>query len=360
MPKGMLLLEDGTFWEGEVFGSTDETFGEIVFNTAFTGYEEILTDPSYAGQIVVMTTPHVGNYGISLEDMESSRCHVRGFVVKEAEFFFSSWRAQKSLGAFLKEQSVFGLFGVDTRSLVKHLREKGAMRAVLSIRSKNPKVLLEKVKASPLMTGATFLNEVSISKIRHYSNLGPRILLYDFGFKKSILSYLLNFEFEVFVLPGETSPEEALDLKPNGIILSNGPGDPAALPRIIQNIKILLRAEIPILGICLGHQLLALALGAKTYKLKFGHRGGNHPVKNLDTGTVWITAHNHGFAVDPDTLPSRVRMTFQNLYDQTLEGFCHSDFPYFAVQFHPESAPGPHDAKGIFFEFKERLPKWNI
>lgn len=355
MSQGTLLLEDGALWEGEAFGASTEALGEAVFNTAFAGYEEVLTDPSYAGQIVVMSTPHVGNYGITMQDMESGRCHLRGFVVKEAVNAFSSWRGEKSLAAFLGEQNVFGLSGVDTRGIVKHLRKNGAMRAILSAGATEKETLLRKVRSSPSMNGASFLKEVTAGEISRHENAGPRVALYDFGMKRNILQSLIHENFEVFVLPAFTPAKEALALKPDAIVFSNGPGDPAASGDIVETVKTLAGSGIPVLGICLGHQLLARALGAQTYKLKFGHRGVNHPVKNVDTGEVAITSHNHGFAVEAESLPARVIPTYTNLYDATLEGFRHLDLPIQAVQFHPEAAPGPRDAMGLFAGFKSML-----
>lgn len=355
MQPGLFLLEDGTSWEGEVFGSTGEALGEAVFNTAFSGYEEVLTDPSYAGQIVVMAIPHLGNYGISLQDMESSRCYLKGFVVKNLSPIASSWRSQKTLQDFLAEQGVMGLSGVDTRGIVKHLRSQGAMRAMISSQTEDKKLLLKKVKDSPSMVGANFMNEVSSTRITHYENKGERIVLYDFGLKQNILKNLLNSGFEVFVVPAFTPPQDVLKLNPKGIVFSNGPGDPAALVDIIRNIQELLKANLPTLGICLGNQLMAAALGAKTYKLKFGHRGVNHPVKNLETGEVLITSHNHGFSIDANSLNDSLIPTYLDLYDNTLEGFRHRNHPWIGVQFHPEAAPGPHDASPVFAEFKKLI-----
>jgi len=353
MDSGILLLEDGAAWEGKTFGATGEGFGEAVFNTAFSGYQEVLTDPSYAGQIVVMSIPHLGNYGVNPEDMESSRCYLRGFVVKDVSAITSNWRSEKSLDAFLKEQHVIGLADVDTRGIVKHLRERGAMRAALSSNPKDQKKLLEQVKASPSMIGANFMKEVSLPKIEHHEGKGERVVLYDFGLKQNILKNLLDEGFEVYVVPAYTKAEEVLKLNPKGIVFSNGPGDPDALGEIVQNIRELMKANLPTLGICLGNQLMAQAMGAKTYKLKFGHRGVNHPVKNLETGEVAITSHNHGFAIDAKSLTSDLVPMYIDLYDQTLEGFRHKNRPWIAVQFHPEAAPGPHDAAPIFQEFKK-------
>lgn len=351
MEPGILLLEDGSQWEGALFGADHEAHGEAVFNTAFAGYEEVLTDPSYAGQIVVMTAPHLGNYGINLEDMESSRCHLKGFVMKDLSLVSSNWRSKETLEDFLSQQHVTALADVDTRDIVKHLRQKGAMRAAIAKSSCDCKALLERIQQSPSMEGADFVKEVSCAAISHHKNEGERIALYDFGLKQNILNNLLKLGFETWVLPASTPASEALNLKPKGILLSNGPGDPAALPDLIENTRALLKAEIPVMGICLGYQVLSLALGAKTYKLKFGHRGVNHPVKNLETGQISITSHNHGFAVDPDRFPQSLLQTYLNLYDNTLEGFRHRDFPFWGVQFHPEASPGPHDAVSIFQDF---------
>lgn len=353
MNSAILLLEDGTFWEGSSFGFSSEVTGEAVFNTAFSGYEEVLTDPSYAGQIVVMTAPHLGNYGITLDDMESSRCYLRGFVVKEKSPIDSNWRSKEALDRFLIDQNVIGLWDVDTRGIVKHLRNQGAMRAILSTDSLDKKALLEKVKKSPSMIGSDFMDEVTVKKTEHHPGKGPRIVLYDFGLKQNILKELLSLGFDVTVLPAHTSASEALKLNPQGIVFSNGPGDPAALNGIVKEIKELLKSNLPTLGICLGNQLLSLALGAKTYKLPFGHRGVNHPVKNLATSEVAITSHNHGFAIDAKSLTGELSPIYIDLYDGTLEGFKHTSLPIISVQFHPEAAPGPHDAAPIFESFKK-------
>lgn len=355
MTPGIFLLEDGAAWEGKLFGASVEALGEAVFNTAFSGYEEVLTDPSYAGQIVVMAIPHLGNYGISREDMESSRCYLRGFVVKDVSPIASNWRSQTTLNDFLSEQRVVGLSDVDTRGIVKHLRRQGAMRSMISSNTANRKELIERVKASPSMVGADFMGEVSVKEIVHHKGGGARVVLYDFGLKQNILKNLLAQGFEVFVVPASTKAEEVLKLNPRGIVFSNGPGDPAALTDIVRNIRTLLNANLPTLGICLGNQLMALALGAKTYKLKFGHRGVNHPVKNLENGEVAITSHNHGFAIDAKSLTSEMSPLYIDLYDQTLEGFRTANHPWIAVQFHPEAAPGPHDAAPIFAEFKKLI-----
>jgi len=355
MNTGILLLEDGTSWDGKAFGFKGELMGEAVFNTAFSGYEEVLTDPSYAGQIVVMTVPHIGNYGITLDDMESSRCYLRGFVVKDNSPIDSNWRSKEALEKFLTDQHVIGLCDVDTRGIVKHLRQHGAMRAILSANTLDKKDLLEKVKKSPSMIGADFMDEVSLKKVEHHKGSGPRIVLYDFGLKQNILKHLLLQGFDVHVVPAHTSASDVLKLNPQGIVFSNGPGDPSALNGIVKEIQELLKKQLPTLGICLGNQLLALALGAKTHKLQFGHHGVNHPVKNLATNEVAITSHNHGFAIDAKSLTGSLSPTYVDLYDGTLEGFKHNTLPIISVQFHPEAAPGPHDAAPIFESFKQLI-----
>ncbi|MDA2934993.1 glutamine-hydrolyzing carbamoyl-phosphate synthase small subunit [Acidobacteria bacterium AH-259-D05] len=351
--KAVLLLEDGRLFEGLGFGGKEETMGEVVFNTSMTGYQEVLTDPSYAGQIVVMTQPEIGNYGVNVEDEESHRPFVEGFVVRECSPIFSNWRGEKTLDDYLRENSVLGMSGADTRALVRHIRGLGAMRGIISTIDFDPQSLRQKVLQHPPMEGSDYVRAVTVDKTYSWPTEDPRfhVVAYDFGIKKNILRCLGSRGCKLTVVPATTSAEDVLALNPHGIFLSNGPGDPEPLDYIVSNIKKLIH-EKPILGICLGHQLLGLAFGGKTYKLKFGHRGGNQPVKNLVTDKVEITSHNHGFAVDPDSLQSsEIQLTHLNLNDQTLEGFRHRYLPVFSVQYHPEAAPGPHDSHYLFDDF---------
>ena len=354
--KAKLVLENGTIFTGESFGATGETTGEVVFNTSMTGYQEILTDPSYAGQIVTMTYPLIGNYGVNTEDLESIKPQVAGFVVKEYSEFPSNFRSNESLGNWLAKHNIIGIQGIDTRMLTKMIRSVGAMRGIISATDLDDESLLAKVKASSQMSGLDLASRVTTSKSYKWNEVDKtqfalplvkpsasgkkwNVVVYDYGVKQNILRRLTSYGCNLTVLPAQTSTEDVLKMNPDGIFLSNGPGDPAAVNYAIENIKKLIGKK-PIFGICLGHQLLALALGGKTFKLKFGHRGANHPVKNLKTGSVEITSQNHGFAVDSDSLDAKsVEITHTNLNDNTNEGFRHRSLPIFSVQYHPEASP---------------------
>jgi carbamoyl-phosphate synthase small subunit len=366
------MLEDGSVFPGTAFGARGETFGEAVFNTGMCGYQEVLTDPSYAGQIVVMTSPHQGNYGMNADDPESGAIQVAGFAVRQASRRASSWRAETTLDASLEASGVTGVEGIDTRRLTRVLRDRGSMRAAVSTSDLEPGSLLERVRATPGMQGADLARSVSASKPYEAAavvgaasgDLGRvfRVAAYDFGMKRNILRRLAAAGIEATVVPAGTPPEAIVAGGYDGVFLSNGPGDPAATTYGVQATRALL-GEVPVFGICLGHQLLALALGGRTFKMAFGHRGVNQPVKNLDTGTVEITSHNHGFAVDPDGWErdgeglarsdrGRVALTHWNLNDGTLEGLRCLDVPAFGVQYHPEAAPGPHDSRYLFDGFR--------
>lgn len=384
MNRAILALADGRVFEGTGFGAEKTSTGEACFNTSMTGYQEVLTDPSYRGQIVTMTYPLIGNYGVNPEDAESKQPHVRGFVVEELCEVPSNWRSVESLDAYLKKWDIAGIQGIDTRALTKHLRTAGAMQAVVT---SDPSVTAEQAvqmaKDAPSMAGSDFVKEVSTEEnykwdegdtesrewvLTNASTSDPQlqdergqtvrplpeakynIVAYDFGVKYNILRRLRQNGFNVEVVNSRTPAEEVLARNPDGVFLSNGPGDPDALDYIHAEIRKLV-AEKPIFAICLGHQILAHAFGGKTFKLKFGHRGGNQPVKDLRDGRVAITSQNHGFAVDGDSLPSNVEVTHINLNDDTVEGIRHKDYPVFSVQYHPEAAPGPHDAKYFFEEF---------
>ncbi len=364
MTKARLVLENGALFEGIAFGHIGEAQGEVVFNTSHTGYQEILTDPSYKGQIVCMTYPLIGNYGANTQDRESEQVWASGFVVGELAEFYSNHEAQFGLDEYLKAQGVMGISGVDTRRLVRLIRNQGAMQGVISTET-NIANLIKKAQAVPKMSGQDLARIVTHEKVftRRAELPQYRVVAYDYGIKENILRMLVKLGCEVTVVPAQTPAEEVLRLAPDGIVLSNGPGDPEAVGYAIEAIKILTNPkkagrEIPIFGICLGHQLLAIALGAKTYKLKFGHHGGNHPVKNLITGKIQITAQNHGFAVDAKTLPKHLELTHINLYDKTVEGFRHKKLPIFSVQYHPEASPGPHDSQHLFDDFKALMAQY--
>jgi len=357
--KGLLVLEDGTVYRGDAIGRPGTSFGEIVFNTSMSGYQEVLTDPSYAGQIVVMTASHVGNYGIRAEEAESGRVHVAGFVARDFPTRWSGTGGEQSLADYLEASAVTGLHGLDTRSLVRRIRSEGAMRAGLSTEIDDPAELHRRVLASPEMVGSDLALTVSPGRT-HVAPGGRgrkkfRVAAVDYGMKRNIVRLLQAGSCRVTVFPATAPADEILESRPDGIFLSNGPGDPAALPGPIGTIASLVEAGKPIFGICLGHQLLGLALGAKTFKLKFGHRGANHPVQDVASGHVAITSQNHGFAVDPATLPSEIEATHRNLNDGTLEGFRHKRLPILAAQFPPEAAPGPHDANVLFHRFLEAM-----
>lgn len=354
--KAKLALEDGTVFKGFSFGATGETYGEAVFNTSMTGYQEILTDPSYKGQIVTMTYPLIGNYGVNSEDVESARPFVEGFAVKECSQIASNWRAEKTLHAYLKENGIIAIEGIDTRALTKHLRVAGVMKAVISTEDLDDQNLIKKARESPGLVGRDLVKEVAWRKSWLWSDNGKySVVVIDCGVKYNILRSLASRGCRVIVVPAGASAQEILETQADGLLLSNGPGDPAAVPYVVETLKALLD-KMPIFGICLGHQMLGLSLGGKTYKLKFGHRGANHPVKDLRTGKICITVQNHGFCVDGDTLdPQEVEITHINLNDQTLEGIRHRRLPIFSVQFHPEASAGPHDAAYLFDEFVAML-----
>lgn len=357
--KAILALEDGICFEGISIGAGGERTGEIVFNTSMTGYQEILTDPSYHGQIVAMTYPLIGNYGINKEDFESDKPQVEGFVVKECSRIVSNWRADISLQDFLKEYGIIGLEGIDTRALTKHIRSAGAMKAIISTVDLDRESLVKKAKASPGLVGRDLVKEVTPKEKYMFNSKGKyNVIVIDCGAKNNIMRELADRDCRVTVVPADTTFDEIMKLKPQGILLSNGPGDPAAVKNVIQTTKDLMKEKIPIFGICLGHQMLGLALGGKTFKLKFGHRGANQPVLNLKTKKVDITSQNHGFCVDINSLPKdQVELTHINLNDRTLEGLRHKKLPVFSVQYHPEASPGPNDAKYLFKEFIKLMAK---
>lgn len=354
----LLALVDGTLWPGQAFGSVGERTGELVFNTCMTGYQEVLTDPSYHGQIPVMTQPHIGNYGVNDEDDESHRSWVSGFIVRAASPIASSWRARRTLDEYLRARAVVGMTDVDTRALVRHIRTHGAMNAALSSVNTDPERLVALARAAPDMNGLDLAAAVTCAEPYEVppdpdATPGHRtlhVVAYDYGMKRNILRQLARHNCRVTVVPAQTPANDALALKPDGIFLSNGPGDPAAVTYGIAATRELL-GQAPIFGICLGHQILALALGGETYKLKFGHRGGNQPVRHEPTHDVAISSHNHGFAVRAESLPKSVAITHVNLNDGCVEGLAAPDLRAFSVQYHPEAAPGPHDALGLFDEF---------
>lgn len=370
----LLVLEDGSTYRGYAFAGSGETLGEVVFNTGMTGYQEVITDPSYKGQIVTMTYPLIGNYGINPEDMESGGIHLEGFIVKEYQPYPSNWRSRMSLKDFLESHGKLGVEGIDTRALTRRIRLEGAMRGILSTETEEIDLLLQRVRAYPGLVGRDLIKEVTCKQPYRWQDGAPQLLpspdmpkssiaaksgkgerrllvvVIDCGVKYNILRNLERLGCEVLVVPATTSGKEILSCSPDGVLLSNGPGDPAALPYIVEATEHIL-GKVPIFGICLGHQILGQALGGRTEKLKFGHHGVNQPVKNIRSGRIEITSQNHGFVVVPESLPGNLEMTYDNLNDHTSEGMCSPDLKAFSVQYHPEAAPGPHDVSYLFEKF---------
>ncbi len=375
--QATLALEDGRIFAGEGYGAPGEALGEVVFNTCLTGYQEIATDPSYAGQIVVMTNPQIGNYGTNEADNEAAKPYIEGLIVREFSPVSSNWRSERVTDEYMERYKVPVLADIDTRALVRHLRTHGVMRGCLSTLDSNPESLVAKARSIPRMDGTDLARVVSTPSAYAFTPEdalaetgnpllpaaaadGPQlhVVAYDFGIKRNILRMLTREGCRVTVVPAQTTADQVLELKPDGVFLSNGPGDPEPVTYAVQAIRQMM-GRVPIFGICLGHQLTGLALGGKTYKLKFGHHGGNHPVKNLLTGKVEITAHNHNFAVDPDSIRvGDVELTHVDLNDNTVEGLRHRSLPLFTVQYHPEAAPGPHDSQYLFHDFRRMMDEW--
>ena len=361
MKQARLILENGVVFHGKAFGAIDRarTGGEVVFTTSITGYQEILTDPSFAGQIVTMTNPLIGNYGANDSDLESAKPFVSGFVIRELAEKYSNWRSTESISAFLERNDILGIEGIDTRKLVRILRSEGALRGIVTTETHSDKEILDATLGIPVMTGLDLTKGVTTKKsFEVIGNISgaPHVVVIDYGIKRNILNKLITHGARLTVMPSTTSFDEIAERKPDGIFLSNGPGDPDAVKDGIETVKHLVRSTMyPIFGICLGNQLLSLALGGETYKLKFGHRGANHPVKNLMKDSIEITAQNHGFAVNWATMPDSCELTHLNLNDNTVEGFRHKEMPIFAVQYHPEASPGPHESDYLFTEFMRKL-----
>jgi carbamoyl-phosphate synthase small subunit len=377
--NAILALEDGTWYRGVAAGAQGEARGEVVFNTSMTGYQEVLTDPSYAGQIVTMTAPLIGNYGVTSGDAESQSPHVAGFVMREASPLASNWRSDGSLRDYLVRHNIVAIADIDTRALTRILRSAGVMRGVIATGQADPDELVQKARAIPQMEGSDLVQGVTCERAFEWREISSgageadhaefgispqrragkrlRVAAYDFGIKYNILRRLDAYGCDVHVFPATAPASDLKAIDPDGIFLSNGPGDPAALKYAIDNVRELTHTGVPMFGICLGHQILGLAVGGDTFKLKFGHRGANHPVKELSSGKVEITSQNHGFAVDPQSLPADVQVTHLNLYDGTVEGFKHLSKPMFSVQYHPEASPGPHDADYLFRQFLESMEK---